>query len=38
MREVNYGLSLDEYERYIFDQVAKREKAVSYLKFAFGRY
>ena len=34
----NYGRSLSEYERYIFAQVAKRKKAVSYFKFALGNY
>ena len=34
----NYGRSLGEYERYILAQVAKREKAVSYFKFALGKY
>lgn len=33
-----YGRSLSEYEKYIFAQVAKKEKAVSYFKFALGRY
>lgn len=34
----NYGRSLSEYERYILAQVAKREKAVTYFKFALGNY
>lgn len=37
-RSENYGRSLGEYERYIFDQIAKREKAVSYFKFALGNF
>ncbi len=38
MKSEHYGLSLAEYERYIFAQVAKREKAVGYFKFALGCY
>lgn len=34
----HYGRSFGEYERYIFAQVAKREKAVSYFKFALGNF
>ena len=34
----NYGRSLSEYERYIFAQIAKRKRAVSYFKFALGNY